>query len=218
VAFPFLYALSPATWYWKDGRYGIYLAPLLILLLICGWSEAARRIRLGSPIHALASIVPIVAVAASAATFLGLGVFNGAAANSFIGGWGNPDAATDAAIVALESHHTTRGYADYWVAYRLDYLSDERLSIDGLGYIAWRDIDAKVRASGRAVWIFVRPQARRNFGDTEGPNDENYFTFLQALFTAHLPYRLWTDGQFWIVSAPQRIKPQTTPGGLWIGG
>ncbi len=39
VAFPFLYAIFPTSWYWADGRYGVYLPPLLVLLAV--WSLPA---------------------------------------------------------------------------------------------------------------------------------------------------------------------------------
>ncbi len=40
LVFPFLFAVFPQTWYWEDGRYGVYLTPLLVILLACGTSAA----------------------------------------------------------------------------------------------------------------------------------------------------------------------------------
>ena len=111
ATFPFLYALSPATWYWQDGRYAIYLGPMLAILVVSGWNEAAQRVHLGSLIQAAASFAPILAVAVSAASFssLGAGIFNAAPTTSFIGGWGNPGREHNAAIRTLEVRDATRG-------------------------------------------------------------------------------------------------------------
>src|SRR6202044_1927116 len=43
VAFPFLAAVLPNSWFWEDGRYVGYVVPLFVLVLIMGCLEAARR-------------------------------------------------------------------------------------------------------------------------------------------------------------------------------
>jgi len=44
AAFPFLYAYNPGTWFWQDGRYALYLGPLLALLLTTGMDELGGRL------------------------------------------------------------------------------------------------------------------------------------------------------------------------------
>ncbi len=46
LAFPFLYAWSPASWAWEDGRYATYLPSLLAVVLAVGATESVRRIGL----------------------------------------------------------------------------------------------------------------------------------------------------------------------------
>ncbi|MCL5048352.1 MAG: hypothetical protein M1374_06180 [Firmicutes bacterium] len=44
VLFPFLYAYSPVTWYWQDGRYALYLAPFLALYLVAAVEGIVLRL------------------------------------------------------------------------------------------------------------------------------------------------------------------------------
>jgi hypothetical protein len=224
VAIPFVFASSPATWFWQDGRYGIFVWPLLVVVLVGGFGEIARRLPLVSTLNVAAPAVLILLAAFSFASFstLGPSIFNGTPTTSFLGGWGNPDQSALQAIANLEARHETRGYADYWVAMRLDYLSAGRLVIDpsGLGGDpdVWPDIDATVRGTSRPVWIFVRPSAAIQWSGTAGPDGESLPTFLAALTQFKIHYRLWTDGQFTIVSARQEVLPRSIAGGLTIGG
>src|ERR1700722_1317062 len=45
ILFPFMFVLSPASWYWQDGRYDCYLPPLLALVLAVGSHQGADRLR-----------------------------------------------------------------------------------------------------------------------------------------------------------------------------
>jgi hypothetical protein len=76
---------------------------------------------------------------------------------SYTSGWGNPDDATLAAISKLEGAGIATGYADYWVAYKIDFLSRGRLNITTAGYDDDRSptINAAVQRSNRPAWLFV---------------------------------------------------------------
>jgi hypothetical protein len=155
VVFPFIYAIPPQTGAWMDGRYAVYFAPLLALVLGIGVHEAVRRLRmLDVAAFLLMSIVVVISASLCAA-----GVFQltNTEAASFTHGWGNPDAPTLAAIVTLERHGITTGYADYWVAYKLDFLSRGHLQITVAGYDDDRvlPIDAVVLKSKAPAWLFV---------------------------------------------------------------
>jgi|GEM_PF-719872 len=45
LLFPFIYAYSPFTWYWQDGRYAIYLAPFLSLYVVAGAIDIIGSLR-----------------------------------------------------------------------------------------------------------------------------------------------------------------------------
>lgn len=72
---------------------------------------------------------------------------------------GNPDDPTEAAIAKLEAAGIRSGYADYWVAYKLDFLSRRQLQVGTTGYDDDRSasIQAAVRRSTRVSWFFVPP-------------------------------------------------------------
>ena len=36
LAFPFLFSAQPGTWFWEDGRYIVFLSPLLAIVLAAG--------------------------------------------------------------------------------------------------------------------------------------------------------------------------------------
>ena len=44
VAFPFLIAAQPGTWFWTNGQYVVFLGPLLVLAVVPGLEEAFSRI------------------------------------------------------------------------------------------------------------------------------------------------------------------------------
>ena len=168
LAFPLLYAASPVTWYWPDGRFVVLGGPLIVVLLAvaCHAIGANRRrqgregTRSGWSGVALFSVVAVTAVALSVGSFAG---GSGQGLASFSTGWTNPDGPTLAAIATLESAGVRYGYADYWVAYKLDFLSGGRLTFtdaDGKGEgEADRStlIDAAVRQAPVQAWLFVPP-------------------------------------------------------------
>jgi len=44
ATFPFIYAQSPFTWNWQDGRYSLYLAPFLALCFVGLAYEGAMKL------------------------------------------------------------------------------------------------------------------------------------------------------------------------------
>ena len=44
VAFPFLIAAQPGTWFWTNGQYVVFLGPLLVFAVVPGLEEAFSRI------------------------------------------------------------------------------------------------------------------------------------------------------------------------------
>lgn len=49
VAFPFLFAIQPDSWFWSDGRYSIYCVPLLVLAFAVSCNHVARIV--GTPLQ-----------------------------------------------------------------------------------------------------------------------------------------------------------------------
>jgi hypothetical protein len=158
MAFPILYAISPATWAWQDGRYAGYLVPLLALVLAIGSCEAVKRV--GDPRAAAAMVMASVVALSVILAVVGLRQLINAESGTFTTGWGNPDTPTLAAISKLEGAGITTGYANYFVAYKLDFLSQGRLKITTAGYENDRSlaINGAVAHSSRPAWLFVPPR------------------------------------------------------------
>lgn len=175
VAFPFLYALNPATWYWVDGRYAMYLPLLLALALAIACAEGPRLIVLALRQRPLPQNVRrlvgriSMAVIVAACGLLALRVFaisnqsildkNG----SFFGGWVDPGAPIAAEANQLEAAGITTGYANYWVSYPLDFSSAGRLAISPGPWEPIRSMTIyhRVTSSADPAWIFV-PTSQTN--------------------------------------------------------
>jgi hypothetical protein len=155
LAFPILYAISPASWAWQDGRYASYLVPLLALTTAIGVCEAVRRWNRPPPWSDMV-MSGMVALLVTLAV-IGLWQVVSIESASYTSRWGDPDAPTVAAASKLERSGVATAYADYWVAYKLDFLSDGRLNITTVGYEDDRSpsINAAVERSKHPAWIFV---------------------------------------------------------------
>ena len=134
VAFPFLYCVSASTSGGTDGRFGIYLIPLLALLLVAASGgrprprPEARHMRRGDqdrwrPV-VLASLVAL-GVGTSLASFVeiegGAGVVPGPFSR-----WGDPNAPLVTAVDKLRSLGITVVVADYWEAGDLAFVGGGR--------------------------------------------------------------------------------------------
>ena len=159
VVFPFLYAAFPTSGAWLDGRYGVFLPPLLAVLgalAVAGpaldevaaeqraarerpvyWSKAARIRQLRGPrrqavVGRWALIGASAFVVLAGATTVGA-AHEGAAVplgpQDFFVGWSDPDAAARHVVARMEAAHLRAAYGDYWTAYNLDFLAPGRLQV-----------------------------------------------------------------------------------------
>jgi hypothetical protein len=113
AAFPFLYALSPSTWLVDEPRYVVVLLPVLALIIAQGCATAIR-----------AAVVVAVSVALSTFVLWHLSaspVFVERADGLFV------PRNFDPLIAYLETHGPRRVFAGYWIAYRTDFESRERI-------------------------------------------------------------------------------------------
>jgi hypothetical protein len=164
LAFPLLFAAQPGTWYWEDGRYIVFLSPLLALVLVAAvepvgqWLSTRTGHRLGAP--ALWSL-------AAGALLLGAGTLTVAAftqdnqvsLRTSTEAWSNPNGPVERAVATLEAHGVRAGFADYWVAYKLDLLSRGVLTIAPAHGDVDRSaaIDHQVAQAAQQAWLFVPP-------------------------------------------------------------
>lgn len=113
AAFPFLYAVSPATWLVDEPRYVVVLLPVLVLLL-AQWLTRARR----------GAVAVAAGVALSAFVLAHL-----ASSPEYDRRADGLDVPRHFAplVSELERRRLGRVFAGYWVAYRIDFETHERI-------------------------------------------------------------------------------------------
>jgi hypothetical protein len=107
----------------------------------------------------------------------------------------NPNGEALTAIRGLESHHIRDAYADYWVAYNLDFLSHERLRVADPSADRWAPLYREVQAAQNPAWIFYNPkkinEAEAEFRSPDrGPFAYSESLFLGKLAPLHIGYRI----------------------------
>jgi hypothetical protein len=210
LTFPFLATLFPTSWYQVDGRYGVYLAPLLVLTVI--WAlpptalapavtpprHATRRTRrVPAPVRlALASVL----VVAGALSTVALGHESAGIPThprAFFSGWTDPNALARQVITAMVTHHIRYAYGDYWTAYTLDFLAPHAVTISPSPLDLQRStqVAAAVRKAKQPAWLFFSPHqvlaASVAFSNPEpGPGGYTEAGFLRLLALHGITYRI----------------------------
>jgi hypothetical protein len=137
---------------------------------------------------------------------------------SFFSNWGDPNAPTLAAIDRLEAGGVRTGYAEYWVAYDLDFLSKERLAITtvpGADTNRSKSLNRTVEHSRHPAWLFV-PTGRLKqgyllFGGTNaitGPASLPEAAFTAKLKALGVPYRIVDAGLIRAVIPSRSVTPK----------
>jgi hypothetical protein len=219
VGFPFLLAVSPASWYWQDGRYLGYVVPLYVLAIVMGGSEASKRLKAmksrhsGSEGQVGRALAGTVLAALLLFTWLSFTKFQ-IPDQSIFAGWGNPNGPTLKVIPVLEAGGVRDGFADYWVAYRLDFLSGGKLHLTVVGTDPdrWESQNREVLASRSPAWIFVKPDAAGlgQFSGTPqivGPASQSQATFIADLHRLNIGYRVVSTGLVNAVIPDRTVLP-----------
>jgi hypothetical protein len=219
LALPLLSALSPGTWFWQDGRYVSSMAPLLLLVIalgteivVAGLGHRKAMARVRNPSVSILAFAPI-ALGLCALSLWNFLTF--VAPGTTLTAWSRPDKPTGPTVIALESSGVTAGYADYWVAYRLDLLSGERLrfTVAMSNPDRWRSVDRQVRASPSAAWLFVAPTRVSvtqfgSAGEIQGPNSLPETSLLAYLAASQIPYRVVHAGLVEAVIPGRNVPPE----------
>ena len=230
LAFPLAYSINPLTSWWLDGRYSVYLLPLVALTIAIG---CERLSRLGSPgpnrraLHRNTDQMnrhraeALMAVATLVALVLALVGFFGIKGSEPLGLGADPNSPTQRVITVLEQRGATFGYASYWVAYRLDYLSGGRLTYTPVPGDTMRSLPIyrQVTARNRVAWLFVPADridtAASQFGTPNlqtGYEDE--VNFLSALRQAGDPYTIVHTALLDAVVPQRSVTPKQVGIGL----
>jgi hypothetical protein len=216
LAFPLLVALQPGTWSWQDGRYTAYLGSFLALAMAIAceeaghrwWRSRSRRTRVRPPGDAAArwimsagvTLILLLAIASFHESF-------SVGPASYFKAWRTPDRTVSRTAASLEAHGVVYGYADYWVAYDLDFVSGGRLrlTVDGSDPNRVPGLSARVRAASSQSWLFLPNDplaAAQQFGGTPalvGPAGVSEARFTRQLARHGVTYRTERVGLFDVV-------------------
>ena len=181
--FPFLAALSPSGGYVGEGRYMIFVWPLLALLLTGLLATLSRRL-IGAA--ALLVVVSVISVA-------GLRHLPDAVSPYA------PDVRVPAdmapLIKGLERLRVRHVFAHYWVAYRLDFESGERVRATPLSSVRNNDYLKAARRDRRSAYAFVA-------GSADEP------LFRRGLRRLGIPFERRRFGDFVVISPARRTSPE----------
>jgi 4-amino-4-deoxy-L-arabinose transferase-like glycosyltransferase len=134
LAYPFLFAVSPASFYTDEPRYLFLMAPVLALLLARPLSTPLRQ----ATGLALVTVLCVVAL-------------------DRIGGGDpvTPRSTLDPLVAALDARQVDRVFAPYHVAHRLTFDSKERIVATPIDVVRSKSMDRDVRASALPAYVLV---------------------------------------------------------------
>jgi hypothetical protein len=191
---PFLYAFNVGANTAGQGRYVLYGMTMAALLVGVGLENGGRLLarRWRRPKAEI--------LWAAALGFLALvgAVTLGREPGAVIVGLKAPDVpmpANDSGVQALVvRHHIRDAFADYWVAYRLTFETDERTMVTPDFYDRNRALNRQVSASRDPAWLFV--------------SSSKSLPEFEAWCRRHgVPVRAWSDDGFTLVLPSSRVLP-----------
>jgi hypothetical protein len=191
---PLLYALNCDANYVGQGRYvlvGMSMAALLVGVgLENGGRTLARRVRWPRAEILWATALVVLALVGS--------VTLGREPGTLIVGLNAPDVpmpANDAGARALLlRHHVDDAFADYWIAYRLTFETNESSLITPTFYDRYRPLAREVDASRDPAYLFV--------------SSSKTVTRFEDWCRQHAEsVRVWRDGGFTLVLPATRLLP-----------
>jgi hypothetical protein len=224
VAFPFINAVFPATTYWTEGQYGVFVVPLVVIVVFASLgflvtTAAGRRVRPSTTPWLAASMVSLGVVSTVVC-------FNDAwlraptplyssqiAQPSLLAGWGVDPSRTAAVTVRLaKSTGIDYAYADYWTAYILDLIGGGRLIVSDVHNDRWVTEYRAVQAASDPAWLFIHPgflsAAQHAFPRTRiGPDNYTEAAFSQALTKLGISYHIIRLGVLDAVLPAGRVTP-----------
>ncbi len=166
LAFPLLYAFSPFAGDWQDGRYGLFLAPLLTLLVASGLSAAFNRLRtreLAIPLAVLMSLTLTLVAVAQLYPYIPVSPtapYTPVSASSPRSGWftwhPNPNPEETALTRDVESAHLNKVWSGYYIARMFNWESHGRLTASDVRYGPTSYYSALAAARAPA-WLFANP-------------------------------------------------------------
>ena len=208
VLFPFVYTYAPFSGFWNDGRYAVYLAPVLALLVasaLCELGRGSSRLARAAPVAGL--IAALALTAGAAARLAPYAPFAGSTGSR--SGWtswtADPNEWIRPLVTALERSHVGGAYAGYWVAYALTFEAHGHVTAADPGVNRYPPSLAAVAQSPRQAWVFPRQSALGALNAAVGAHpwlpgrDWALADFESYLRRHNVAYRSENSGYFTIV-------------------
>ncbi|HEY1445690.1 MAG TPA: hypothetical protein VGF51_12390 [Acidimicrobiales bacterium] len=191
VAYPFLYAAAPGTAFWHDGRYGIYLPTIVVLLFATSLGTLRAKAPRANHTHSAVAQGALLLAAVGVIAALCLTVAGARTAGvpaSFFTSWRQGDAPMEQAVQAMRQHHITAAYGDYWTAYDLDFLSGGSPAISPSPYDVVRSsgLAAEVASAKIPAWLFFAPDQVSRATDVFGNPQPGPGPYTEQTFEDHL--------------------------------
>ncbi|HVM39473.1 MAG TPA: glycosyltransferase family 39 protein [Acidimicrobiia bacterium] len=180
VAYPFVFAALPTSWFMNDPRYVTFLPPLVAVVV------GALALR-----H-------VAWAAGAAAVMLVLSVIGTNAAVEMGDTWGRWDVAAYSVEPVgrlLESEGVDAAFADYWIAYRLTFATEERVAASPLTNIRTVPVEEEARCGDAPAYVTYR-------GSADVPTIEH------ALRERDVDFETEHVGAFTVVLPEERVLPE----------
>jgi hypothetical protein len=142
----------------------------------------------------------VVVLVSGVLTLTSFRSLNGTGPGQYTLGWANPDDSEIAAVHHLEADHLTRGFADYWVAYRMDFLGGSQMAITPLANNRSDAIMARAESGSGQAWLFQAP--------VNGPDGLSLSQVASWMQKHHILYRLVNDGPVTALVPDSDVTPQ----------
>ena len=214
---PVIYVVSPATGFWQDGRYAIYLAPILWITLAIGAQECFswQRIRNSSLTSSSVRGLAAAALVCVLAWTLWEGhyfypSFAPAVQLKLLSGY-SPNVGSSEQAQALHDAGVTTGWADYWWAYSMD-MANSSLVISPVPVNAMRNISwgQEVARNPNSVWLVSGPATSEGTapaGSDFAPGGANYSYLSQSFKNLGVTWTTQHVGDLWVLRTSRPVLP-----------
>lgn len=216
LVFPFIFAAFPATSFWQQGQYGVFIVPLVAALVTAALTTGLFRVGVPSWVTPALIVVLVTAIGASSFDRAWLGGHR-----SFTSGWHGLPVAMQEAVAGVRASGVRFAYAQYWVAYDLDYL-DRRLVVADPYTDRWVGQYQEVRRSADPAWIFYAPDQHALGATTFSSGADGPYGYPEALFLSKLaalddPYRVVHAGVLDVVFPLRNVTQEQVgiPSAYW---
>jgi hypothetical protein len=181
--YPLLYAIPATSFFTGEPRYLTMLAPFALILFGAALGRVeAQLVALG------------VAIALALMTLHGLDRARG-----------NPDMQgpdVGRLVAALDHLGVDRAYADYWIAYPIDFATELRIIATPVDNVREPAYDRLVAAKSPSAYVLFHG----------GKRD---FAFAHALGQLAVGYRRTIVGRFVVYVLDRSFRPDQLPGAFW---